>query len=96
MISHDINAAVLVEQVRDVLALAERRGATAREKRRMLRERFRSLSALTCTRARWYREAVRQAGCLLMDLPDARQARLIEIGPRVRRPRRKKTTHVAA
>jgi hypothetical protein len=89
--SHDVNRALVSSLVAEVFAAARHRGATGRETRRLLRAKFATLSPLTVSRAAWYRAAVKAAGCLLLDIPDARQPRLIEIGPRVRRPRRKKT-----
>jgi len=77
--------------VREVLRVAEVRGASGRETRRLLRARFRTLSGVSV--GSWYRAAVRVCGCLLLDLPDYRRPTLFSLGPRRKRTRRTKTAN---
>jgi hypothetical protein len=83
--SRGVHRLAAERHARAVLAEAEARGATGREKRRMLRARFATLSI---SEGVWYQAAVRVAGCPLLELRDARQPELIERGPRKRRVRR--------
>ena len=79
--------------VREILAVAETRGATAREARRLFRARHASTSI---PRSVWYAAVRAETGGGLLDLPDYRQPTLLDRGPRLRRPRRKKIAHAAA
>jgi len=68
--------------VREVLAMVETRGATAREARRL----FRARHALTSIPvSAWYRAVRVVTGGGLLDLADARQPTLLDRGPRRRR-----------
>lgn len=77
--------------VREVLAIVETRGATAREARRLFRARHASTSIPLSV---WYAAVRAVTGGGLLDLPNARQPTLLDRGPRRRRPRstRKATT----
>jgi hypothetical protein len=73
----------------EVLAFARRRGLTARTTRRLLREAF---ARTSFSKSAWHAGACDAAGCLLLDLPDARQPSLLDRGPRRIRSRRKKVS----
>lgn len=78
--------------VREVIAVAETRGATAREARRLFRARQASTSIPLSV---WYAAVRAETGGGLLDLPDYRQPTLLDRGPRARRSR-KKTANAAA
>lgn len=70
--------------VREVLAVVETRGATAREARRL----FRARHAITSIpRSVWYAAVRAVTGGGLLDLRNARQPQLLDHGPRRRRCR---------
>lgn len=72
--------------VAQVLAEAHTRGLKAREQRR----RIRAVFAGTVVPAHVRYAAVRaEAGVSMLDLPDARQPTLLDLGPRRRRTRRR-------
>ncbi len=71
--------------VREVLAVVETRGATAREARRLFRARRAATSIIASV---WYAAVRAVTGGGLLDLGNARQPTLLDRGPRRRRSRK--------